>query len=109
MVMGFISVRQRGQFLAGKSAAAIASAAAPHRGQCLLPRNIIPKHAGQETVAKRELQYWHWVESDDTAAPQLKQLRVSACIAHIVTQLVSDKLQFVVTAENKNLDSLATN
>lgn len=44
----------------------------------------MPKHDGQATVAKRELQYWHCVESDETAAPQLKQFKVSACMHGIV-------------------------
>ena len=67
-----------------QSTAAICAAAAPQRGQCLLPMNIMPKHDGQATVASRELQYWHCVESEETAAPQLKQFRVSACMRGIV-------------------------
>ncbi|MCU1264664.1 MAG: hypothetical protein JWM21_982 [Acidobacteria bacterium] len=54
--------------------------------------NIIPKHEGQAIVASRELQYWHWVESDETAAPQLKQFKVSACIRDILA--VAFKLDY---------------
>ncbi len=51
--------------------------------------NIMPKQDGHATVARRELQYWHCVESDETAAPQLKQFKVSACMRSIVALLVS--------------------
>jgi hypothetical protein len=61
------------------------AAAAPQRGQCLLPMNINAKHEGHTIVASRELQYWHRGASDETAAPQLGQLRVSACIIGILS------------------------
>jgi hypothetical protein len=47
--------------------------------------NIIAKHAGQATVARRELQNWHRGVSVELAAPQFGQLRVSACIVGILT------------------------
>jgi gluconokinase len=47
--------------------------------------NIIAKHDGQATVARREPQNWHAGASVELAAPQLGQLRVSACIAGILT------------------------
>jgi hypothetical protein len=49
--------------------------------------NIIAKQDGQAIVASFDWQYWHWGESDEIAAPQFGQLRVSACIKRIVTAL----------------------
>src|SRR6185295_10765679 len=46
--------------------------------------NIIAKHDGQATVARREPQNWHAGASVELAAPQFGQLRVSACIAGIL-------------------------
>jgi hypothetical protein len=46
--------------------------------------NIMPKHDGQETVAKREPQNWHSGWSVEVAAPQFGQLSVSACINRIL-------------------------
>jgi hypothetical protein len=46
--------------------------------------NIIAKHEGQATVARREPQNWHSGASVELAAPQFGQLRVSACIAAIL-------------------------
>jgi hypothetical protein len=46
--------------------------------------NTLPKHEGQATVAKRELQNWHCDASLELAAPQFGQLRVSACIPGIL-------------------------
>jgi len=59
-------------------------AAAPQRGQCLLPMNIIAKHEGQATVARREPQNWQSGISVDIAAPQFGQLSVSARIDDIL-------------------------
>jgi len=56
----------------------------------------MPKHDGHATVASRELQYWHCVESDETAAPQLKQFKVSACMRPILT--VAIKLDYAAVA-----------
>jgi hypothetical protein len=42
--------------------------------------NIIAKHEGHATVAKRELQNWHKGASLELAAPQFGQFNVSACI-----------------------------
>src|SRR5262252_4607940 len=83
-VIAFISSLQRGQLRAGRSAAATCPTAVPQRGQCLLPRNMTAKHAGQATVANCELQYWHCGASDAIAAPQFGQLSVSGCIARIL-------------------------
>jgi hypothetical protein len=47
--------------------------------------NIIAKHDGQATVARREPQNWQAGASVELAAPQLGQLRVSACITGILT------------------------
>lgn len=74
----------------------ILAAAIPQRGQCLLPVNIMPKHDGHATVASRDSQNWHRVESDETAAPQLKQFKVSACMHAILT--VAIKLDYVAVA-----------
>ncbi|HLN98494.1 MAG TPA: hypothetical protein VK208_08545 [Pyrinomonadaceae bacterium] len=59
-------------------------AAAPQRGQCLLPLNIIAKQEGQAIVASREPQNWHAGASVELAAPQFGQLSVSACIVDIL-------------------------
>ena len=62
-----------------------AIAAAPQRGQCLLPTKIMAKHEGQATVASREPQNRQSGSSVAVAAPQFGQLSVSACIARILT------------------------
>jgi len=49
-------------------------------GSARLPINIIPKQEGQAMVASFDSQYWHRGESEEIAAPQLGQLRVSAFI-----------------------------
>ena len=77
-------MRQRGHGRASSSPLAGITAAAPQRGQCLLPRNIKPKHEGQETVARRDWQNWQKEASDELPAPQFGQLRVSACIWRIL-------------------------
>ena len=41
----------------------------------------MPKHEAQAIVASFDSQYWQRGESEEIAAPQLGQLRVSACIA----------------------------
>ena len=41
----------------------------------------MPKHEGQEIVARRELQWLHRVASVEAAAPQFGQLSVCAAIA----------------------------
>ena len=43
--------------------------------------NIMPKHEPHAMVASLDSQYWQCDESDEIAAPQLGQLRVSACIS----------------------------
>jgi hypothetical protein len=50
------------------------SAFAPQWEQNFAPTNIIPKHAGQATVASREWQCAQRVASVAAAAPQLGQL-----------------------------------
>jgi hypothetical protein len=42
--------------------------------------NIMPKHEGHATVASFDSQYWHCGESEEIAAPQFGQLRVSTVI-----------------------------
>lgn len=42
--------------------------------------NIMPKHEEQATVASFDSQYWQRGESEEMAAPQFGQLRVSAVI-----------------------------
>ena len=61
--------------------------------------NIMAKHDGQATVASLELQNRQTGESDEIAAPQLGQLRVSACIADSGPCLVRPllKLNIVTT------------
>src|SRR2546429_3644334 len=78
-----ISILQRGHFKMESWAAVFCAAVAPQCGQCLLPRNIIPKHDGQATVASFDSQYWHCGESLEIAAPQFGQLRVCASISLI--------------------------
>lgn len=75
-----ISLRQRGQFRFGNSAVCRKAAGAPQRGQCLLPRNIIPKHAAHAIVARRASQYLQFGSFVDVAAPHIGQLSVSAFI-----------------------------
>jgi hypothetical protein len=43
--------------------------------------NIMPKHEPHAMVASFDSQYWQRDESDEIAAPQFGQLRVSACIS----------------------------
>lgn len=77
-------MRHRGHGRASSSPLAGLTAAAPQRGQCLLPRNIKPKHEGQETVARRDRQNSQKEASVELAAPQFGQLSVSACIHRIL-------------------------
>jgi hypothetical protein len=42
--------------------------------------NIMPKQEPHAMVASFDSQYWQFDESDEIAAPQLGQLRVSAVI-----------------------------
>jgi hypothetical protein len=44
--------------------------------------NIMAKHDGQATAASFDSQYRHCGESEETAAPQLGQLRVCASIGY---------------------------
>jgi len=46
--------------------------------------NIIAKHDGQATVARREPQNWQRGLSVEVAAPQFGQLIVSTCIEDIL-------------------------
>lgn len=66
---------------AGSELVCTVATAAPQRGQCRLPLNIMAKHLGQAIVASRDSQNWHREASLEIAAPQLGQLSVSACIA----------------------------
>jgi hypothetical protein len=56
MVIADKSMRHRGHFNTERSAAVGRAAAAPHFGQCLLPRNIMAKHDGQAIVASFDSQ-----------------------------------------------------
>jgi hypothetical protein len=47
--------------------------------------NIMAKHDGQATVARRDPQNWQSGASVELAAPQFGQLSVSACIVCILT------------------------
>jgi hypothetical protein len=42
--------------------------------------NIMPKHDAHAMVASFDSQYWQCDASEEIAAPQFGQLRVSACI-----------------------------
>src|SRR5581483_6348534 len=53
-------------------------ATAPQWGQNFEPTNIMPKHCGHATVASAAAQNLHLAESEEMAAPQLGQWRVSA-------------------------------
>ncbi len=75
-----ISTWQRGHFQADLFTPSCLSAAAPQRGQCLLPKNITPKQTGQEIVAKSASQYRHRSASVDVAAPHIGQFNVSTFI-----------------------------
>ena len=79
-----ISIRQRGHLRFSEPLTSGIAAAAPQRGQCLLPMNIIAKHDGQAIVARREPQYWHAGASVELAAPQFGQFSVSACMDGIL-------------------------
>lgn len=83
-VIAAMSALHRGHFNTESSAAVDSAAAAPQCGQCLLPMNIIAKHDGHAIVASFDSQYRHLGESEEIAAPQFGQLRVSACITGIV-------------------------
>jgi hypothetical protein len=80
MVTEDMSTLQRGHRNTLSSAGPAWLAAAPQWGQCLLPMNIVAKQEGQATVANFDSQYWHRGASDDIAAPQFGQLRVSTRI-----------------------------
>jgi hypothetical protein len=73
-----MSARHRGHFNGVSSAASARAAAVPQCGQCLLPLNIMPKHDGQATVARRDSQKTQIEASEELAAPQLGQLSVLA-------------------------------
>jgi hypothetical protein len=83
--MACISSWQRGQLPDDRFPLSRAAAAAPQRGQCLLPMNIMPKHEAQAIVASREPQYLQSGSSVDVAAPHIGQLSVSAFIGSILT------------------------
>jgi len=82
--MEAISSLQRGHFKIESSAVVGSAAAAPQCGQCRLPANIIAKQEGQAIVASFDSQYRHRGESDEIAAPQFGQLRVTACIRQVL-------------------------
>jgi len=86
-----MSLLQRGHFSTESSATLVSAAAAPQCGQCRLPINIIPKQEGQAIVASFDSQYWHRGESEEIAAPQLGQLRVSAFIVGAHASLGADR------------------
>jgi len=73
-----MGTRHRGQFSGVASTPADRAAAAPQCEQNFAPRNIIPKHDGQETVARRAPQWSHLVASVEAEAPHIGQLSVSA-------------------------------
>lgn len=73
-------MRQRGHFKIESGAESAWAAAAPQCGQCRLPANINAKQDGQATVASFDSQYRQRGESDEIAAPQFGQFRVSACM-----------------------------
>jgi len=75
-----MSIAQRGHFKTDRGAGVAVIAAAPQCGQCLLPTNSMPKHDAQAIVASFDSQNWQRGSSDEIAAPQFGQLRVSACI-----------------------------
>jgi len=79
---------QRGHLVSSAALVVGTTAAAPQRGQCLLPTKIMPKHEGQATVASREPQKRHSGSSVAVAAPQFGQLSVSACINRILTAAI---------------------
>jgi hypothetical protein len=54
--------------------------------------NIIPKHDGQATVAKRASQKRHCGESLATDAPHIGQLSVPASINHILASNAQDRI-----------------
>src|SRR5258708_2100337 len=78
MVTGFISTWHRGQSRCSPGWASVRSARAPQCEQNFSPTNIIPKHAGHATVAKRALQYSQCVAPVETEAPQEGHFSVSA-------------------------------
>jgi hypothetical protein len=43
--------------------------------------NIMEKHEAQAIVASFDSQYWQWADSEEIAAPQFGQLRVSTVIS----------------------------
>lgn len=80
MVTSRVLTRQRGQ---GHSVVAGVSTRCTGMPQCeqnFAPRKIIPKHAGQATVASRELQCSQRVASEEAAAPQLGQFNAWAAM-----------------------------
>jgi hypothetical protein len=75
-----MSLLHFGHFKVASEEAFASAAAAPQCGQWRLPMNIMAKHEGQATVASFDSQNLQRGESEEMAAPQLGQLRVSAFI-----------------------------
>jgi hypothetical protein len=75
---GFISVRQRGQGSGLFSSTSFLSSFAPQCEQNLEPTKVIPKQAGQATVARRAPQCSQRVASLEAEAPHMGQFNVSA-------------------------------
>src|SRR5262245_17702993 len=88
MLIDDISILHLGHFSGASCDAAAVAAAAPQCGQWRLPMNIMPKHEAHAIVASFDSQYWQCEESDEIAAPQFGQLRVSACISFAQGTLV---------------------
>src|SRR5882724_5219455 len=70
----------RGQSRFSPDAASLRLGSAPQCEQNFSPTNIIPKHDGQATVAKRALQYSQCVAPVEAEAPQDGHFSVSAGI-----------------------------
>jgi len=67
--------------------------------------NIMPKHWPHAMVASFDSQYWQRDESDEIAAPQFGQLRVSACISVAQRALLQLNIRRV-GVKRKMLDGL---
>ena len=89
-----ISPLQRGHVFSVFVTSGVVAAAAPQRAQCLLPMNIIAKHDGQATVAKRASQKRHCGASLATEAPHIGQLRVVASMTRILQDRVDTMTGF---------------
>jgi hypothetical protein len=75
-----VFTRQRGQVQVSLALVSTRCTSIPQCEQNLAPRKIMPKHSGQATVARRELQWSQRVASEETAAPQLGQFNDCAAM-----------------------------